>query len=157
MCYLNIRGVRYYLTKILNKRNQDFFLPLLHRQNSYCSIVMTRGFSGKGPLQETWDSGSIPGSGSFLGGGHGNPLRYSCLENCMDRGAWWVTVHGVKKSRTWLKWQSTHAHDHYQKNFTTCNLTTLSLAFPGHCFPHDGCPPVKINGKFFKQIPRKSV
>ena len=40
---------------------------------------------------------SIPGSGRCLGGGHGNPLQYSCLENPMDRGAWWVTVHGVTK------------------------------------------------------------
>ena len=35
------------------------------------------------------------------GGGHGNPLQYSCLENPMDRGAWWATVRGVAKSRTW--------------------------------------------------------
>ena len=36
------------------------------------------------------------------GGGNGNPLRYSCLENPMDRGAWWATGHGVTKSGTWL-------------------------------------------------------
>ena len=41
------------------------------------------------------DVGSIPGSGRSPGGGHGNPLQYSCLENPMDRGAWWATVHGV--------------------------------------------------------------
>ena len=35
------------------------------------------------------------------GGGHGNPLQYSCLENPMDRGAWWATVHRVSKSQTW--------------------------------------------------------
>ena len=34
------------------------------------------------------------------GGGHGNPLQYSCLENPMDRGAWWATVHGVSKNQT---------------------------------------------------------
>ena len=39
------------------------------------------------------DVGSIPGSGSSPGGGHGNPLQYSCLENLMDRGAWRATVH----------------------------------------------------------------
>ena len=39
------------------------------------------------------DIGSIPGSGRSLGEGHGNPLHYSCLENPMDRGAWWATVH----------------------------------------------------------------
>ena len=46
------------------------------------------------------DAGLIPGSGRFLGGGHGNPLQYSCLENPMDRGAWWATVHRVTKSWT---------------------------------------------------------
>jgi len=44
--------------------------------------------------------GSIPDLGRFPGGGHGNPLQYSCLENPMDRGAWWATVHAVAKSRT---------------------------------------------------------
>ena len=39
------------------------------------------------------DVGLIPGSGSSPGGGHGNPLHYSCLENLMDRGAWRATVH----------------------------------------------------------------
>ena len=47
------------------------------------------------------DVGLIPGSGRCPGGGHGNPLQYSCLENPMDR-AWWATVHGVAKSRTQL-------------------------------------------------------
>ena len=44
----------------------------------------------------------IPGSGRSPGEGNGNPLQYSCLENPMDRGAWWATVHGVAKSRTRL-------------------------------------------------------
>ena len=46
------------------------------------------------------DTGSVPGSGRSPGGGHGNPLQYSCLENPMDRGAWGVTVHRVTKSKT---------------------------------------------------------
>ena len=46
----------------------------------------------------------MPGPGRSPRGGHGNPLQYSCLENLMDRGAWWFTVHRVTKSRTWLKW-----------------------------------------------------
>ena len=49
------------------------------------------------------DVGSIPGSARSPGGGHGNPLQYSCLENPMDREAWWATVHGVAKSQTSLK------------------------------------------------------
>ena len=44
--------------------------------------------------------GTNPGLGRFPGGGHGNPLQSSCLENLMDRGAWWATVHGATKSRT---------------------------------------------------------
>jgi len=51
--------------------------------------------------------GSIPGLGRSPGGGHSNPLQDSCLENSMDRGAWWATVHGVSKSQTQLKWLST--------------------------------------------------
>ena len=47
--------------------------------------------------------GLIPGLGRSLRGGHGNPLQYSCLENPMDRGFWWATVHRVAKSRTQLK------------------------------------------------------
>ena len=46
--------------------------------------------------------GSIPGSGRSPGEGNGNPLQYSCLENPMDGGAWWATVHGVAKSQTRL-------------------------------------------------------
>ena len=53
------------------------------------------------------DVGSIPESGRSPGEGHGNPLQYFCLENLMDRGAWWVTVHGVTQSRTQLKRLST--------------------------------------------------
>ena len=46
------------------------------------------------------DAGSIPGSGRCPGGGYGNPLQYSCLENPMDRGTWRATVRGVTKSQT---------------------------------------------------------
>ena len=49
------------------------------------------------------DTGSIPGLGRFPGGGHGNPVQYSCLGNLMDRGAWRARVHGVAQSQTRLK------------------------------------------------------
>ena len=49
------------------------------------------------------DSGSIPGWGRSPGGGHGNPLQHSCLENCMNRGAWQAMVHRVAESGTQLK------------------------------------------------------
>jgi len=44
------------------------------------------------------DMGSVPGLGRSPGGGNSNPLQYSCLENPMDRGSWWTTVHKVAKS-----------------------------------------------------------
>ena len=46
------------------------------------------------------DLSSIPRSGRAPGGGHGNPLQYSCLENPIDKEAWWATVHGVTQSQT---------------------------------------------------------
>ena len=48
------------------------------------------------------DPGLIPGLGRFPGKGNGTPLQYSCLENSMDRGAWWALVHGVTNSRMQL-------------------------------------------------------
>ena len=64
------------------------------------------------------DMGSIPRSGRSPGGGHGNPLHYSCLENPMYRGVWWATLHGVAKSQPWLEWFSMHAHRHL--NYNVC-------------------------------------
>ena len=55
------------------------------------------------------DLGSVPGLGRSPGGGHGNPLQYYFLENPMDRGAWWATVHRVTQSWTRLKLLSPHA------------------------------------------------
>ena len=49
------------------------------------------------------DTGLIPGSGRFPGGGNGNQLQYSRLENPIDRGAWWAMVHWITKSRTQQK------------------------------------------------------
>ena len=59
--------------------------------------------SGKESACNAGDQGSIPGLGRSPGGGQSNPLQYFCLENSMDRGAWWATVHRVAQSRTWLK------------------------------------------------------
>ena len=59
---------------------------------------------------DTEDSGLIPGSGSPPGVGNGNLLQYCCLENPMDRGAWWATVRGVAKNWIWL---SDYGYDIY--------------------------------------------
>ena len=60
------------------------------------------GSDGKESACNVGDLGSIPGSGRSPGGGHGYQLQSSCLENSMDRGTWWATVHGVAKSQTQL-------------------------------------------------------
>ena len=58
------------------------------------------GSDGKASAYSVGDPGSIPGWGRSPGEGNGTPLQYSCLENPMDGGAWWATVHGVAKSQT---------------------------------------------------------
>ena len=77
-------------------------------------LISVLGFQGvlvvKNPPANAGDErdvGSIPESGRSPGEGHGNPLQYFCLENPMDRGAWWATVHGVTQSWTQLKRLST--------------------------------------------------
>ena len=79
----------------------------LHVMSHYVWALLgfTGGASGKEPAAnagDTRDVDLIPGLGRSSGEGLGNPLQYSCLENPMDRGAWWATVHGDAKSRTRL-------------------------------------------------------
>ena len=64
--------------------------------------------------EDTGDKGYIPRSGRCPGGGNGNPLQYSCLENPMDREAWWDTIHRVAESQTQLKRFSTHRMGKWQ-------------------------------------------
>ena len=69
-----------------------------------CIVLLLLGFPGGSDGKEyacqAGDLGSVPGLGRSPGEENGNPLQYSCLENSMDRGAWWATVHEVAKSRT---------------------------------------------------------
>ena len=66
---------------------------------------MPGGSEVKGSACNVEDLGLIPGSGRSPGEGNVNPLQYSCLENPMDRGAWWATVHRVAKSQTRFRWK----------------------------------------------------
>ena len=66
-------------------------------------VDLPGGTVGKEPAcnaGDTGDVGSVPGLGRSPGGGNGNLVQYACLENPMDKGAWWATVHGVTKSQT---------------------------------------------------------
>ena len=94
--------------------------------NSYLWVYnLSLGFPNGSDSQESAcnaeDPDWIPGLGRSPGGEHGNPLQYSCLENPMDRGAWWATVHGVAKSQKGLKQLSMHAPVSYFCNKTLQN------------------------------------
>ena len=62
------------------------------------SLFYTTSSNGKESACNAGDQGLIPGSGRSSGEGNGNPFQYPCLENPMDREAWWATVHGVCKA-----------------------------------------------------------
>ena len=66
----------------------------------FLCVGIPGGSDGKESACNAGDLGLIPGLGRSPGGRHGNLLQYSCLENPMDRGAWWAIVRGVAKSRT---------------------------------------------------------
>ena len=68
----------------------------------FSSMGFPGGSEVKASACNVGDLGSIPESGRSPGEGNGNPLQYSCLENHMDGGAWWATVHGVATSQTRL-------------------------------------------------------
>ena len=84
---------------VTNEREEE--LVVTHFSNNGLHVINI-GFpgtlDGKESACSAGDMGLIPGSGRSPGGGYGNPLQYSRLENFKDRGAWWATVHGVAKS-----------------------------------------------------------
>ena len=82
--------------------------------------------------RDTKDSGSIPGSGRSPREGNGNQLQYSCLENPMDRGAWWATVHGGCKSQTRLKRLSSSSSHFWHVQFQI-------ILFGGCCSVAQSC------------------
>ena len=99
-------------THLVSRPNEAQVLRSHHRKNSVRDKVINkkwiylerntlyglpRQHSGKEFAFKAGDAGSVPGSGRSPGEGHGNPLQYSCLQNSMNRGAWWATVHGITK------------------------------------------------------------
>ena len=104
--------------------------------------------NGKESTCNAGDPGSIPGSERSPVEGHGNPLHYSCLENPMDRGSWWATVHGVTKNQTWPSYWA-HTHSHLRKNFSFLKNSSIcapvkvlvAQSCPTPCNPIDCSPP----------------
>ena len=90
------------ITNVFSQSIGYFFILFMVSFALQKLINLISGSDSKASACNAGDPGSIPGSGRSLGEGNGNPLQYSCLENPMDRGAWWATVHGVAKSRTRL-------------------------------------------------------
>ena len=66
----------------------------VNKRTSQVALVVKNPPANAGDVRDT---GSVPGSGRYPGGGHGNPLQYSCLENSMDRGAWWLPSMGSQR------------------------------------------------------------
>ena len=73
------------------------YVLIIGRANSWGSQVALVVKNLPAKAGDGRDAGSVPRSGRSPGGRHGKPLQYSCLENSMDRGAWWAAVHGITK------------------------------------------------------------
>ena len=97
------------------------------------------------------DVGSIPGLGRSLGEGNGNPLQYSCLENFMDRGAWWVRVHGITMWQTWTEWLTLS----YLSVQFSCSV--LSPSWRPHELQHSRPPCPPPSRSLLKLMPIKLV
>ena len=110
---------------------QTFFILIIY----FCDHL---GFLGGSDGQESacssGDPSSIPGLGRSPGEGNGYPLQYFCLENSMDGGAWWATVHGVVNSQTWLS-------DGTETTYTLCVCVRMCMGTYEHeCVQACGVP-----------------
>ena len=90
----------------------------------------TSGSEGKESACKAGDTGLIPGLGRSSGEGEGYPLQYSCLENPMDGGAWWATVHGVVKSQTRLRDFTFTLHSHVLEKEMATHSSVLAWRIP---------------------------
>ena len=112
---ISIFSIDFYLLPTVQEKTSSQGPPLLNSYNIYLQeqniVTLLLCEQLQIPFKQ-WRSHLkqlISGSRRSPGGGHGNPLQYSCQENPIDRGAWQAMVHGITKSRTQLKWLSMHA------------------------------------------------
>ena len=107
----------------------------------FLKLIQLRGFPGGSDSKESacnaGDTCSVFGSGRSPGEGNGNSLQYSCLENPMDEGAWWATVHGITKSQTQLS------------DFTSLHFITYEACNQCHCWWIAGAWQILIPFPFF--------
>ena len=113
-------------------------------KNIYWSIVGKAINNPPLSVEDTGDVGSIPGSGKCPGGGNDSPLQYSCLENPMDRGAWWATVHEVIRESGQLgDWA--HKRSSYHISELSCTHTSWSWWVVSASPPSK--PGIRLHGK----------
>ena len=102
-CFFLVRKIKLWTQLVSGAQDNWEFFPI----TSFLIVLKKKGFPGGSVTENSstnaGDVGSISGSGRSLAEGNGYPLQYSCLENPMNRGAWWATVHRVAKSQTQLK------------------------------------------------------
>ena len=84
---------------------------------------------GKESACNAGDPGLSPGLGRSCGEGNGNPLQYSCLENPIDGGAWWATVHGVAKSQTQFSTEGTTTNSSIEAFFFSIFYFIFNFSF----------------------------
>ena len=116
---------RFFLRNNFRKWNLNYFIKVIVKKSSEHTRLLwgfPGGSNGKESACNAGDLDLIPGSGRSPGEGKGDPLQCSCLDNSMDRGAWWATVHGVAKSPTQLS-DFTFFHKMY------CKTTTFYIYF----------------------------
>ena len=115
LCYTTLvsKGcAAFILTLISESHTHPLFKWYLTNRHFLLEISWDYGRDGASQMANAGDikdTDLIPGLEKSPGGGHGNPLQYSCLENPMDRGAWEATFHGTAKSQTWLRQLNIHA------------------------------------------------
>ena len=121
-------------------------LQTLIKFNKICGLPWwLRGKESTCNAGDPRDASSVPGSGRSPGGGHCNPLQYSCLENPMDRGVWWATDHSVAKSQTWLKWLRTHSKICGVISWYTSNTHACLSSLKGEDWLSNGKIPVHFS------------
>ena len=152
--FLVFGGFFFFLLSKYRMLTSSFFLDgnFLWRPSSYprASPMTQQVKESTCSAGDTGDACSIPGLGTSPGGENGNPLQYSCLENPMDRGAWWARVQRVAKSRTWLSTRMSVNCKRFvwgwAKTLRCRTLQALCLALPRQISPWS--PPPEMHNEF---------